>query len=98
MVFAGFAVQFASDLIAAVLPAFVPTWLRLALFLAGILVFCLGASLYMTAALGTAPYDALAPMIVDGTRAPIARCAWARTSSSSSSRWSSTERSASGRS
>lgn len=70
MVFAGFAVQFASDLIAAVLPAFVPTWLRLALFLAGILVFCLGASLYMTAALGTAPYDALAPMIVDGTRAP----------------------------
>lgn len=39
------------------------------LFVIGIGVFALGASLYMTAALGTAPYDALAPMIVDGTNA-----------------------------
>ncbi|WP_454130930.1 YczE/YyaS/YitT family protein [Microbacterium lacticum] len=39
------------------------------LFVVGICVFALGASLYMTAALGTAPYDALAPMIVDATGA-----------------------------
>lgn len=39
------------------------------LFVVGILVFALGASLYLTAALGTSPYDALAPMIVDHTGA-----------------------------
>lgn len=39
------------------------------LFVVGICVFALGASLYMTAALGTAPYDALAPMIVDASGA-----------------------------
>lgn len=39
------------------------------LFVVGICVFAFGASLYMTAALGTAPYDALAPMIVDASGA-----------------------------
>ena len=38
------------------------------LFVVGILVFAFGASTYMTAGLGTAPYDALAPIVVDHSR------------------------------
>lgn len=37
-------------------------------FVVGILVFDFGASAYMSANVGTAPYDALAPMIVDRTK------------------------------
>ena len=69
MVLAGYAVQGASAVFAAVLPAVRHPALVTVLFVIGIGVFALGASLYMTAALGTAPYDALAPMIVDGTNA-----------------------------
>ena len=69
MVLAGYAVQGASALFAAVLPAVRHPALVTVLFVIGIGVFALGASLYMTAALGTAPYDALAPMIVDATKA-----------------------------
>ncbi len=36
----------------------------------GILLFSFGASLYMGAELGNAPYDAIAPVIVDKTNAP----------------------------
>ncbi|MBS7576075.1 MULTISPECIES: DUF6198 family protein [unclassified Enterococcus] len=40
-------------------------WIRLILLVIGTLILCLGASLYMTADLGVAPYDALAIMISD---------------------------------
>ncbi|MGH1682155.1 YitT family protein [Enterococcus gallinarum] len=45
-------------------------WLRKGLFLViGILFFTFGASFYMSAKVGSAPYDAIAPTIVDRTKA-----------------------------
>lgn len=45
-------------------------WLQKGLFLViGILFFTFGASFYMSAKVGSAPYDALAPTIVDHTKA-----------------------------
>ncbi|WP_312497686.1 hypothetical protein [Enterococcus sp.] len=45
-------------------------WLQQGLFLLiGVLFFTFGASFYMSAHLGSAPYDALAPTIVDRTKA-----------------------------
>lgn len=69
MVFAGYAVQWFSGLFAAVLVQPIPPAWEVVLFVVGICTFALGASLYMTAALGTAPYDAIAPIIVGATGA-----------------------------
>jgi uncharacterized membrane protein YczE len=45
-------------------------WLQMGLFLViGILFFTFGASFYMSANVGSAPYDAIAPTIVDQTKA-----------------------------
>ena len=45
-------------------------WLQKGLFLViGILFFTFGASFYMSAKVGSAPYDAIAPTIVDRTKA-----------------------------
>lgn len=69
MVFAGYAIQFFAGVLTPLVPADPAPVVTMILFVVGICVFALGASLYMTAALGTAPYDALAPMIVDATGA-----------------------------
>lgn len=65
MVFAGYAIQFFAAVLTPLVPSRPAPVVTMVLFLAGILIFALGASLYMTASLGTSPYDALAPMIVD---------------------------------
>ena len=45
-------------------------WLQKgALLVIGILFFTFGASFYMSAKVGSAPYDAIAPTIVDRTKA-----------------------------
>ncbi len=68
MVMTGFFI----DLFSAVLELFVPDERSLLVmtvfFVLGSITFAFGASAYMTAGLGTAPYDAIAPMIVDHTR------------------------------
>lgn len=69
MVFAGYAIQFFAGILTPLVPDDPKPVVTMVLFVVGILVFALGASLYMTAALGTSPYDALAPMIVDHTGA-----------------------------
>lgn len=69
MVFAGYAIQFFAGVLTPLVPADPAPVVTMILFVVGICVFALGASLYMTAALGTALYDALAPMIVDATGA-----------------------------
>lgn len=69
MVFTGYAIQFFAGVLTPLVPDEAAPVLKMILFVMGICVFALGASLYMTAALGTAPYDALAPMIVDATGA-----------------------------
>lgn len=69
MVFAGYAIQFFAGILTPLVPDDPAPVVTMVLFVVGILVFALGASLYMTAALGTSPYDALAPMIVDHTGA-----------------------------
>ncbi|WP_086347538.1 YczE/YyaS/YitT family protein [Candidatus Enterococcus clewellii] len=42
--------------------------IRALLLIVGVLIFTFGASFYMSAKLGNAPYDAIAPMIVDRTK------------------------------
>ncbi|MFE6968468.1 YitT family protein [Isoptericola sp. NPDC057653] len=69
MVMVGFFVQWFSALLAPVLPDPPGLLLQAALFVVGIVLFTAGASAYMTAGIGTAPYDAIAPMVVDRTRA-----------------------------
>jgi len=45
------------------------SWFSQLLFLSiGVLIFTFGASFYMAASVGTAPYDAIAPVIVDYTK------------------------------
>ena len=67
MVLTGFFI----DLFSAILELFVPDEPSLLVmtvfFVLGAVTFAFGASAYMTADLGTAPYDAIAPMIVDHT-------------------------------
>lgn len=70
MVLTGFFVQWFTALLDPLVPDDPAPWLQTLLFAAGIAVFCLGAALYMQAGLGTSPYDALAPMVVDHTSAP----------------------------
>lgn len=70
MVCAGYAVQAFSVLLTPLIPPAPHPALVVVLFFVGICVFALGASLYMTAELGTAPYDGIAPMVVDATHAP----------------------------
>ncbi len=68
MVLTGYFITWFSELLTPVIPAD-PGLLGMAvLFLIGIAIFDFGASAYMSAGVGTAPYDAIAPMIVDKSR------------------------------
>ena len=55
MAFTGYAIQFFAGVITPLVPDEPAPVLKMILFVMGICVFALGASLYMTAALGTAP-------------------------------------------
>ncbi|MFC6713492.1 YczE/YyaS/YitT family protein [Branchiibius cervicis] len=70
MVLTGFMVQWFTALLDPLVPDAPQPWLKTLLFAIGIAVFCLGAAMYMQPGLGTAPYDAVAPMIVDHSKAP----------------------------
>lgn len=67
MVMVGFFVQWFSALLDPLLPDPPGLLLQAGLFLVGIVLFTAGASAYMTAGIGTAPYDAIAPIVVDRT-------------------------------
>lgn len=71
MVFVGYLVDFFLKMFDGTVLSFdveKPMWVRVVLLLVGTLILCLGASLYMTADLGVAPYDALAIMISDHSK------------------------------
>lgn len=68
MVFVGYLVDFFLKLFDGTILAFdveKALWLKLLLLIIGTIILCLGASLYITADLGVAPYDALAIMMSD---------------------------------
>jgi len=68
MVLTGFFVQWFSALLAPLVPADPTRLTQAGLFVVGIVLFTAGASAYMTAGIGTAPYDAIAPIVVDRSR------------------------------
>lgn len=68
MVLTGFAIDLFSALLELTLPQDASLLSMTVFFVIGIVVFAFGASAYMSADVGMAPYDALAPMIVDRTR------------------------------
>ncbi len=69
-VLTGFFIQIFSAVLEPLLPNDGSPLAAIVYFLIGIMIFDFGASAYMSAAVGTAPYDALAPMIVDRTGWP----------------------------
>lgn len=69
MTLTGFFVQWFAGLLEPLVPDPPGHLLQAALFFAGIILFTAGASAYMTAGIGTAPYDAIAPIAVERTRA-----------------------------
>ncbi|MFN3004523.1 YczE/YyaS/YitT family protein [Mycolicibacterium wolinskyi] len=70
MVMTGYFIQWFSAFLTPLVPG-EPTRLeQTVMFLIGITLFAAGASMYMTAALGNSPYDAIAPIIVDHRRLP----------------------------
>lgn len=68
MVLTGYFITWFSQLLTPVIPADPGLGTQALLFLIGIAIFDFGASAYMSAGVGTAPYDAIAPMIVDRSR------------------------------
>lgn len=67
MVLAGVFIDLFAGLLAPMAPSDHTPLSGAGFFIVGILVFGFGASAYMSAGVGTAPYDAIAPMIVDKT-------------------------------
>ncbi|WP_040166464.1 YczE/YyaS/YitT family protein [Microbacterium gorillae] len=67
MVLTGFFIDIFAGLLAPLAPASATLLSKTVFFLVGILIFAFGASAYMSARVGTAPYDAIAPMIVGKT-------------------------------
>lgn len=68
MVLTGYFITWFSALLDPVIPDDLGLGGKALFFLLGIAVFDFGASAYMSAGVGTAPYDAIAPMIVDKSR------------------------------
>ena len=67
MVMTGFFVQWFGAVLNPLVPDPPSHLLQAVLFGVGIVLFTAGASAYMTAGIGTAPYDAIAPIVVDRT-------------------------------
>ncbi|GAA4835379.1 hypothetical protein GCM10023221_10450 [Luteimicrobium xylanilyticum] len=65
MVMTGFFVQWFAALLEPHVPDVPGHVLQAVLFVVGILLFTAGASAYMTAGIGTSPYDAIAPIVVE---------------------------------
>ncbi|MCD1024597.1 YczE/YyaS/YitT family protein [Enterococcus sp. SMC-9] len=70
MVLAGFFIDFYTEIFTSLNLVAHNILMQLLFLVIGILLFSFGASLYMGAELGNAPYDAIAPVIVDKTGAP----------------------------
>lgn len=70
MVLAGFFIEWFSELLAGWMPGDPTDGQQAGFFAIGIVLFAFGAALYMSAGVGTAPYDAIAPMVVDATGWP----------------------------
>lgn len=70
MVLTGYFIGWFSDLLGPLVPDDPSTLGHAVLFAIGLVIFDFGASAYMTAGVGTAPYDAIAPMIVERTSLP----------------------------
>ena len=62
----GYVVEFSSKLFKSILPADV-LWLRILMFAIGILVLCVGSSLYFVGDLGVSTYDAVALVLAERT-------------------------------
>ncbi|MFD2305616.1 YczE/YyaS/YitT family protein [Enterococcus termitis] len=69
MVLTGFFIDFYTWIYTNFIPLRINHFTQLLLLTIGVIIFTFGASLYMSAKLGNAPYDAVAPIIVDRTRA-----------------------------
>ncbi|MBL1224514.1 YczE/YyaS/YitT family protein [Enterococcus sp. BWR-S5] len=69
MVLAGFFIDFFTWVYTDIFAIKLTLVIRAILLIAGVLIFTFGASFYMSAKLGNAPYDAIAPIIVDRTKA-----------------------------
>lgn len=67
MVLTGFFIDFFTWLYTDIFSIQLTIILRAILLIVGVLIFTFGASFYMSAKLGNAPYDAIAPIIVDRT-------------------------------
>lgn len=67
MVLTGYFITWFTRLLEPALPTDAGLLGQVVFFVVGILIFDFGASAYMSAGVGTAPYDAIAPMIVDKT-------------------------------
>ncbi|KAF1296032.1 hypothetical protein BAU15_12160 [Enterococcus sp. JM4C] len=65
MVLTGFFIDFFTWLFTSVLHVPITSVSRIILLIFGVLIFTFGASFYMSAKLGNAPYDAIAPILVD---------------------------------
>ncbi|WKG02285.1 YitT family protein [Mycolicibacterium sp. HK-90] len=70
MVMTGYFIQWFSALLNPLVPGEPTQLVQAVMFVVGITLFAAGASMYMTVALGNAPYDAIAPIIVDHSRVP----------------------------
>lgn len=67
MVLTGFFIDFFTWIYLDIVKFNVTNTSRIVLLVVGIIIFTFGASFYMSAKLGNAPYDAIAPVIVDYT-------------------------------
>lgn len=68
MVLTGFFIELFAGLLEPLFPPEPTIPVMVVAFVVGILVFDFGASAYTSAGVGTAPYDAIAPMIVERTK------------------------------
>jgi uncharacterized membrane protein YczE len=68
MVLTGFFIDFYTGLFDAFFTTKMTIILQVVFLIVGIIIFTFGASFYMSAKLGNAPYDAIAPIIVDYTK------------------------------
>lgn len=69
MVLTGFFIDFYTWIYTTFIPIKINVFSQSLLLIVGIIIFTFGASFYMSAKLGNAPYDAIAPIIVERTKA-----------------------------
>ncbi|UTR13758.1 membrane protein [Salipaludibacillus sp. LMS25] len=72
MVMVGFIADFFVPIVAHIFPAVPSLAIRLVIMISAVIVACIGISLYMTADLGVAPYDAVAIILIKASRGKVA--------------------------